>query len=1156
MALRIDDGEGSSLEWIATINDAPLTQQLKSIQETIRKAGEQSNKHFENTAKGVAAGTAAVKAMEKAFDFLGDSVKAALDQQAIVDRFKNTLEGVGRMDSFDRISRSVDEMAKKFTYLDDGDLIKVFNSIIDYGKLSEGQIRELLPVIVDFAAKQGTSIEKSAATIIKALEGQGTELKKYGINLKGTKTEGERLGIIMTTLKAKVDGAGEAFAKSAEGGIRKAREEFNNLKEDIGSKLIPVLSTLMGWVNGALGGLKIIAAEIKNAFLEVFDKQQFLQNQLDKKRDIQQKAASANAEKAFKDPVFEAELKRDLDTQQKLVAYRLGAIKRARKDGEEEVEKAKQDFKDAQDNVRVLALSLQELDALKSKALLGGGGFEIEKPEKEKHEKVNGLIQDRLDLLQDIADLERDAIQSGLLKELSDLDKINEKYDLKIAKAKEFNEAVDKASAKDKVPKQSLVDIENFRKIEVSNTQLKQEAAAYKEHLDVQRTMFEQYEETKKRIGVDKANELYREQRKGFESYLDYLDAEAKKLAPKVALQIMFPTQKIANIGEILRAREITAEQNALNDKQKQAEIANLTELLTITKSFADQKRDINNKYKDDILSLEGQIAAGTLKISEEDYAARLQKLKEFKDEALKELDNVIVSNSDLFKKLAQDTTMLTLDELKKFSKELGDILKSGKFVVGDKILDIPPELIVKTKAVKESIDQTVVSFDKLVASGEALGTIGNSLQDLAGVFAEMNSGLGQAIGLMGSFAVAASKAISSYNAFIKAQEATKIANKDNDAAGKVKGIAGQVAGALGIVGAVVGVISAITGIFKAAAEKRRQAEREALEAQDRIYRGEQEINLLYRQRAREQVAINKLRLQGIQDELKLLEEQKDASVKQFESVLKELGKLRYVATEADGLTPAEISRANIQGGLLLAGKSYSELEKLFFEGRLSDRAKEFFETLQKINNEIGDIERLYAEAIEKEKVAYTATTSDAILDSIVTGFKGGLRTMQDFASTFEDLMKNAVLNALKYKVLEEPLKAFYEQFAVAATSDDILTEGEIAELKKRFETIIEGAGKKFDQLKDITKLDFNIGADGGRGLSGAIRGITAQQADLLAGTLGGVHQTARESLDLAFAALKVHQQIEINTAQTVQRLDNLTSKMHNWFIIEGIKIR
>jgi len=96
-------------------------------------------------------------------------------------------------------------------------------------------------------------------------------LKQYGIDIKDTSNEADRFQKIMGVLKDKVDGSAEAFQNSAKGGIMTARQELKNLSEEIGSTLIPILNTLLGWLLKAINGLKKFFKDIKDGFRGAFE---------------------------------------------------------------------------------------------------------------------------------------------------------------------------------------------------------------------------------------------------------------------------------------------------------------------------------------------------------------------------------------------------------------------------------------------------------------------------------------------------------------------------------------------------------------------------------------------------------------------------------------------------------------------------------------------------------------------------------------------------------------------------------------------------------------------------------------------------------------------------------------------------------------------
>lgn len=210
---------------------------------------------FVGNVGGIVAGGVAIGALT---NFLSGAVEEANAAEKSLSRLRNTLENIGRGDAFDRITQKADELANTFKFIDNDDVTEVFQQLITFGKLTENQINYLLPVIINFAAKSGISINESASVIIKALEGNGKALKEYGINVKDGENVTERLGIVMTDLKGKVEGAAEAFGETFAGQAAIASQQIANLKEEVGTELQPILGKFYEFVVLTIQGLKSI----------------------------------------------------------------------------------------------------------------------------------------------------------------------------------------------------------------------------------------------------------------------------------------------------------------------------------------------------------------------------------------------------------------------------------------------------------------------------------------------------------------------------------------------------------------------------------------------------------------------------------------------------------------------------------------------------------------------------------------------------------------------------------------------------------------------------------------------------------------------------------------------------------------------------------
>jgi len=168
-----------------------------------------------------------------------------------------------------------------------------------------------------------------------------------------------------------------------------------------------------------------------------------------------------------------------------------------------------------------------------------------------------------------------------------------------------------------------------------------------------------------------------------------------------------------------------------------------------------------------------------------------------------------------------------------------------------------------------------------------------------------------------------------------------------------------------------------------------------------------------------------------------------------------------------------------------------------------------------------------------------TGTTSDAIADSVIEGFRNGARSAEDFADNFEELMQTAVINALKTQMIEGELSKWYKNFYEVAK--DGLTANEIKEQERLWENFITTQRTAYDMMKEVTGLDLSFEAAKPEGLSGAIKGITEETAGIIAGQFMAMREigyktylTGIEQLDVMNQSVTHLAKIEENTKYNV----------------------
>lgn len=181
---------------------------------------------------------------QKSIEFISGSREEFEHAETSVARFQATLANMGRQNEFDALNAQVEALASAFKFLDNDDIRDAAEKLVVYGKVTKEQIGQLLPIIIDFATRQRISIQEATDVIIKGLEGNGKALKTYGINLKDAGSEAEAYGIIVNDLGKKIAGSASTFDATNTGALARTKQGFRDIQEEIGSKLIPILTGL------------------------------------------------------------------------------------------------------------------------------------------------------------------------------------------------------------------------------------------------------------------------------------------------------------------------------------------------------------------------------------------------------------------------------------------------------------------------------------------------------------------------------------------------------------------------------------------------------------------------------------------------------------------------------------------------------------------------------------------------------------------------------------------------------------------------------------------------------------------------------------------------------------------------------------------------
>lgn len=792
-----------------------------------------------------------------------------------------------------------------------------------------------------------------------------------------------------------------------------------------------------------------------------------------------------------------------------------------------------------------------------------GGATETAKALRE----INKLLEERRKLLEQIESLRRDGVQSGIFKELSELDKVNEKYDKIIRAAKAFNDEAAKAGRTNFAI--DIAGIEKLRAVEVRNTTLRQDADEYLKTLDAQKAAFTQYAEAVKEIGTRESKAMFSEQTKGFDSYLDYLKGELNKdnLTAKIYLGI-------ANIGEVLKFRglvkEIGEETTAEGERQRQRTITAISSAQTLSAKLL----KIETDYQKSKAAIEKSYTGS-------DKAQVLDNLEADKQKSIDAVKDEVFQKTELYKELSENVIRYTRDQLKAQIAATEAVLKNAKNLTPelrktlenslkglktDLNLGADESFIQNLEARKAKILETLqtekLSTEEYKKQKEALAAIN---EELAKAGKANKAGLEKTVGITQDLAQGFASLADSIAPFNKelSDKFASIGDSLNLAADATKAF---------LTGNPADIIKLITNLAASFAKVKQSAidARNAVAEFNQAQQSAQtDYNIEFRERMRQQAGLNKLKLDGLEAENKVLAQQRAANATEAANILKQLQQEQYISGQH-----TERTRGSIFGGLVgffagtrtnvanemasLVGKSFEEIEKLYLSGRLEGKAKALYESLKKLKEEGANIDAELERVAQDQREAFTGTTAESITDTILQGFANGKKAVGDFADDMRTTIQKALLQAFRYQALEAPIKKLYEQLAADAQSGNVLDPTEIASFQAGFNKTIEDAIKVQAAIEAATGqqlANLNTSGANGNSLAGAIKGITENTAGIIEGRLGGMQMSLVEINQHSLASLRQHEMIQNNTAQTVAEVKKQTATLIDFFQNRGVKI-
>ncbi|MFJ1474889.1 hypothetical protein ACILE9_11600 [Capnocytophaga cynodegmi] len=832
--------------------------------------------------------------------------------------------------------------------------------------------------------------------------------------------------------------------------------------------------------------------------------------------------------------------------------------------------------------------------------------------EKGKDKDTSKIENEYKKLLEKIAELDKEYSKQSFDKHDAEIQALKDKFAKVRSLVEEFNK-----KSKLKIGIDQLNTLEDKA---VQTLKYRHETENLKKELNKQKELFAEYESYKTKVGGEEADRRFKNELKGFSSYTHLLETLIRKTQESGAnspeknerlreLQsLLLLSQQEMDKKERNKFADLLEEYKGFNEKRLTIDYQYYDDLAILEQQRNEANADAVDeaikmrkaKYEEDLSNLQATI------LQSSDFYQKL--FSDLSQKGYKTLRNFAQYTSEV---LNSAKTYNTTDGKTMVRIEYDQINEQGEVV--KRVSNITIAEFERIKAKAEELNRTlreknpfagvVDSFKEVIKSAKesdtdglttSLSTLDQSIKMSIGTFKDWGENLSVIFGDGVGDAVDNISKLTG-GVFDLGSGIARIASGD-------------------IVGGITSSLSGIGSIYKQLTgwrQKAREQQVKMMLADIEALRTIRQQNLALKENVRElSVYNNQLELRnklikdgviaqdGIQNkfryDLQMLKEyQKEAenSEKTQKELFDRLAKSRFDTGKISTGSASSIRVHEMIGGGLEEMKQYYQrliksgneafspifeqvLEMLnksetmgdYFQmlnqrGWLRGDAKQFYEQWRKAGEDIDKLQQKFAELKNEMRQVVIGENFDGFVNNFANALAQAQGNVAQFAEFTEEKIKSSLFNAFKYQYLREQLKPLYEQMGDLLNEGvDTLDKDKIEAISQQFENTFKNANAKLGQLGQQlgTNLYDNKGVEASRNsLKGAVRGITEQQADLLAGQFGGLRlaqletnkinkQGFAETMAQTSRMIGIQLEIQHNTKRTADNTDAMKESLKN----------
>ena len=215
---------------------AKAVREMRKAQQGADKTEQSFAKLAQRLTRNIGVTAAAALSFRALYRQMQQNIRAYAEQEQAERSLEQAIIATGREAeiSAESIKKLAAELQQTTIYGDEA-TISAAAMTQQLANLSEGQLRQIIPQIQNFASAMGMDLNTAARLVGQTIGGTTNTLGRYGVQIDNSLEGSDRFSAVLTQLTGRFDGMAEAIGSTATASLAQFNNALSDLREEMGA---------------------------------------------------------------------------------------------------------------------------------------------------------------------------------------------------------------------------------------------------------------------------------------------------------------------------------------------------------------------------------------------------------------------------------------------------------------------------------------------------------------------------------------------------------------------------------------------------------------------------------------------------------------------------------------------------------------------------------------------------------------------------------------------------------------------------------------------------------------------------------------------------------------------------------------------------------